>query len=106
MREKKTTRIVRQLRSGQITIPAEFRKKLGIGEASLLKLTLGEGELRIRPVELKRKAGDSPWFKQLYDLFAPVRQEAAPIAEEEVNAAIDQAVSAVREKYGRRRRRL
>ncbi len=101
---KPMTRIVRQLRSGQITIPAEFRKKLGIGEESLLQLSLAEGEIRIRPVGLARKAGDSAWFKQLYDLFAPVRQEAASLSEQEVNATIDQAVRAVREKHARRRR--
>ena len=104
MREKEPMpRIVRQLRSGQITIPAEFRKKLGIGEESLLQLTLAEGELRIRPVELTQKIGGSPWFKELYDVFAPVRQEAAALSEQEINASIDQAVSAVREKHDRRR---
>lgn len=40
----------------------------------------------------------SPWLKELYDLFAPVRQEAvaAEMSEAEINAAIDAAVRAVR----------
>ncbi len=91
-----TTRIVRQLRGGQITIPADFRKKLGIEEESLLQLTLAEGELRIRPVEVTRKAAGSPWLKELYEDFAPVREDAVGYGEEEINAEIDRAVADVR----------
>ena len=38
------------------------------------------------------------WFSQAYDLFAPVREEilASGMTEEEVNAAIDQAIAEVR----------
>ena len=44
MERKRTSKIVRQLRGGQITIPAEFRKRLGID--SLLQMTLAGDELR------------------------------------------------------------
>ena len=37
---KRMSRIVRPLRGGQITIPAEFRKELGITEESVLQVTL------------------------------------------------------------------
>ena len=97
------TRTVRQLRSGQITIPAEFRKRLGIEEESLLQMTLAEGELRIRPVEVTRKAAGSPWLKELYEQFAPAREEAAKYGEEEVNADIDQAIAEVRQSHAHSR---
>lgn len=90
------TRIVRPLRGGQITIPAEFRRQLGIGEDSVLQLSLQGKELRIRPLRLKQTADGSPWFSQLYDRFAPVRQEAARLSKEEVDVAIDEAVRATR----------
>lgn len=40
----------------------------------------------------------SPWLKELYEYYAPVRQEAIDkgYTEEEINRAIDQAVAEVR----------
>jgi len=93
------TKIVRPLRSGQITIPAEFREKLGIGPDSLLQVTLMQGELRVRPLSVRERAGGSPWLKELYDRFAPVREEAMRYKEEEIDTAIDEAVKAVRQRH-------
>jgi AbrB family looped-hinge helix DNA binding protein len=93
------TRLIRPLRSGQITIPVEFRKKLGINEESLLQLTLADGELRIRPVHVAESKESSDWLKQLYERFAPVRAEAENMSEEEIDMAIMQAVRAVREEH-------
>ena len=92
------TRIVRPLRSGQITIPAEFRKRLGITEDSVLQMILEEGQLRIRPMRVTENAAGSPWLKELYDVFAPVREEAASMSEEEIDEAIREAVAASRKK--------
>lgn len=99
MKERPMTRIVRPLRSGQLTIPAEFRRKLGIGDDTLLQVTLEGGELRVKPLHVAETAGGSPWMKQLYDLFAPVRDEASELPEQEIDAAIDQAVAAVRRRH-------
>ena len=51
-----------------------------------------------RSKRISEPAG-SPWLKELYDLFAPVRQEAASYSEDEVNTAIDEAVQAVRRSH-------
>ena len=99
MEVKNRTRVVRQLRGGQITIPAEFRKRLGITQDSLLQITLEEDELRLRPSPLTQTVNGSPWFKELYEAFAPVREEAAKYSNEEINAAIEQAVDSVRKKH-------
>ena len=101
--QERLTRIVRPLRSGQITIPAEFRRRLGITEESLLQLTLEGRELRLTPVRAAETAAGSPWLKDLYNLFAPVRAEAARYSEEEVNADIDDAIADVRAGYAARR---
>ena len=93
------TRIIRPLRGGQITIPAEFRRKLGLGPDDLLKLTLLEGELRIKPVHITETGEGSPWLKELYDLFAPVREEAKGLSEQEIDAAVDRALDAVRKRH-------
>jgi AbrB family looped-hinge helix DNA binding protein len=91
-----TTKIIRPLRGGQITIPAAFRRQLGIGDDSLLQVTLDRDELRIKPVRVTEQG--SPWFRELYELFAPVRQEAIEkgYTDEQINAWIDEAVEAVR----------
>ena len=95
---ERLTRIVRPLRSGQITIPAEFRKRLCIDQETLLRLTLEAGELRIVPVRVAERNEGPDWLDTLYELYAPVRAEvlARGIPEEEVNADIDAAIAAVR----------
>jgi len=95
------TQLVRPSQSGQITIPVEFRKELDITEDTLLQVTIADGELRLRPIDLtEHKEGNSTWLQDLYELFAPVREEAKGMGEEEINMAIDQAIRAVRGKNG------
>lgn len=98
MDDRSTTKLVRPLCGGQITIPAEFRKQLGITDTTMLRLTLAEGELRIVPVQIVVASGGSSWLRDLYELYAPVREEIRQrsIPQEEVNADIDAAISAVR----------
>jgi AbrB family looped-hinge helix DNA binding protein len=100
---KRRSKIVRSSRNGQITIPAEFRRELGIQGDTPLQLTLTDGELRIKPVPVSNADEGSPWLKELYDLFAPVREEARQFSEEEINATIDDALRAVRSSNAERR---
>jgi bifunctional DNA-binding transcriptional regulator/antitoxin component of YhaV-PrlF toxin-antitoxin module len=95
-----TSKIVRQLRNGQVTIPAAFRRRLGIDEDALLQISLVAGELRIKPVQVTERPAGSPWLKELYERFAPVREYAARYSEEEINADIDRAVANVRKQHG------
>ncbi len=92
--QKQTTKIVRQLRSGQVTIPVAFRRELGIEGEGMLQMTLKDGELRIKPLHIREASAESPWLKELDHYFAPVREEAIAqgYTEEEINAAIDEAV--------------
>ena len=93
-------KIIRPVRGGQITIPAQFRAKLGIEPETLLQVTLLQGELRIRPLNVRERVEGSPWLKELYDLFAPVRRETKKYSEEEINKTIGKAVKAVRKAHG------
>lgn len=97
---ERMTRLVRSLRGGQITIPAEFRKKLSITDETMLQITLASGELRVKPLRVTETAQGSAWLKELYDDFAPARREILEhgYTEEEINSAIDEAVAAVRNK--------
>ena len=89
------TQVVRPLRRGQITIPAEFRRRLGIGDDTLLQLTLREGKIEVTPVVAK-PAASLAWARELYAMFAPIREEAQAMDEAEIDASIDEAVDEVR----------
>jgi AbrB family looped-hinge helix DNA binding protein len=92
------TRTIKAIRSGQITIPADFRRELDITDGSLLQMTLEEDGLRITKLRTAPDTAGSPWLAELYERFAPVRQEAIDqgYTEEEINEAVDQAVAGVR----------
>ena len=47
--KKLMTKIVKPLSRGQITIPIEFRKKLGIGANTILNLALKGNKIEITP---------------------------------------------------------
>lgn len=100
------TKLVRPLRGGQITIPAEFRRSLGINEDTMLRVTLSDGELRITPVQVEEQRKGSPELWALYEYYAPVREEILTrgISEDEVNADIDAAIAAVRAEQRAKRR--
>lgn len=49
-KSKTLSRVVRVLPKGQITLPAEFRRRLKLGEDALLRLTLTDAGLRVVPV--------------------------------------------------------
>lgn len=89
------TRVVRPLWRGQLTIPAEFRRRLGIADDTLLQLTLQEGKIEITPV-VATPAAEMAWARELYAMFAPVRQEAQELEEAEIDTLIDEAVDEVR----------
>jgi len=95
---KAKTRLVRALRGGQITIPVDFRRELGIDEETLLRMTLKDGELIIKPVRVDDPPQGSPGLRELYEYFAPLRAEilASGVTEEELFADIDSAVEEVR----------
>ncbi|MDF1500061.1 MAG: AbrB/MazE/SpoVT family DNA-binding domain-containing protein [Anaerolineales bacterium] len=52
MAKDKSTRLVKPFAKGQITIPAEFRKQLGIDESTLLRLKLIGSKIEITPVRI------------------------------------------------------
>ena len=96
-------KIIRPLRNGQVTLPAEYRKRLVITADSLLEVELDGDTLHLRVVTVQKNAAGSPWFKELYELFAPQRDAAAAYTEEEIDEAIDEAVREVRAERANRR---
>lgn len=92
------SKTVHVLRGGQITIPIEFRRELGLEEGSLLEATLtDDGRLILRPIPA-HAAADNMWMQKLYEVFEPVRREIreSGISEEELDALIDESVEEAR----------
>jgi len=92
----RTSRVVRQLRHGQITIPKEFRDALNLRDDDLLQITLGEGKIEVAPAKVQPAGKGSLWLGELYDMFEPVRKETNHYSEAAINAAIDEAIEAFR----------
>lgn len=89
-------RVIKQLRHGQITIPKDLREAAGIEPGDLLAIDVVDGKLQVEPVKVTPKRKGSPWAKELYELYAPVRESLRGVPEEEINRAIDEAVREVR----------
>jgi hypothetical protein len=81
-----------------MTIPAEFRRELGVDDETMLRVTLLDGTMMVTPVRVDESRKGSPWLRELYEYFAPVREEilAQGISEEELFADIDAAIAEVR----------
>lgn len=110
---KSKGRTVRALRGGQMTIPIEIRKRLGINEHTLLSVIESDDggflvkPLVIEPVHTLANPSDSGWIKDVYAAFEPVRREIQEkgMSGEEVDDLIDEAFRDVRaELYGTRER--
>ena len=52
MTQDDTARLVKPYAKGQITIPADFRKRLGIDENSILEIRLKGTKLEISPLKV------------------------------------------------------
>lgn len=86
-------KVIRQNRNGQITLPKAMREAAHISPDDLLEVELVGRKFTIEPVRTAKRAD---WVKDLYDLFAPVREALKDVPEEEINKAIDEAVAAYR----------
>jgi AbrB family looped-hinge helix DNA binding protein len=95
MIETELTQVVKPLRRGQITIPTEFRRQLGIGDDTLLQLTLRQGKIEITPVVVT-PVSQTAWARELHAMFADVRRDAQNMTEAEIDALIDESVAEVR----------
>jgi len=52
MAKDRSTRLVKPYAKGQITIPADFRKRLGIDENTLLRLKIKGSKIEITPLKV------------------------------------------------------
>jgi bifunctional DNA-binding transcriptional regulator/antitoxin component of YhaV-PrlF toxin-antitoxin module len=99
MDEGALVKVVRPVRRGQVTLPAEFRRRLGIDDDTLLQMTLQEGKIEIVPMVVT-PVTDQIWAQAADARLAPAREVGQALDEAEIDALIDQAVDEVRSQLG------
>jgi AbrB family looped-hinge helix DNA binding protein len=77
---------------GQVTIPSEVRKELGVGTSDKIAFILDDGDVRIRPVK----------FPTLESVFGSVPSLGRPTTADldaEIEGAIEEAVAQKMERW-------
>lgn len=96
--------VLKLRKSAQLTLPAEIREALQIGEGDYLEAELVDGGVMLRPVSIVRR--EAAW-QHIRDAMATVRptpaQAAKPLEEQE--AEIQAIVDEVRRAYAAERSR-
>lgn len=81
--------LVKVIRNGQITIPKELRKALGIREGDLLEITLNNAELRVTPkTPVDKEVAQDEFFR----LVEKMRRNVKDVDPAKLDAAIEEAV--------------
>lgn len=84
--------LVRMLRGGQVTLPAEARKALKLSEGDYLDLEVNDGALTLKPVTVIDRAGAD---RQLDAILSRVKY-AGPEPEPSEEAVMDMVVEEIR----------
>jgi hypothetical protein len=81
-----------------ILLPGDILRAAGLATETLLEVHVENGELRLIPASANAPEQRSNPFGDLYDYFAPVREDllASGITDEELDAEIDAAIAEVR----------
>lgn len=91
MEDRSLARVLSRLRGGQVCLPGEFRRRLGMDEGALLLLSLKEDKIEIVPVDTETIA-EMGWTRELYAMLKLDGQEDPRTKEAEIDALIDEAL--------------
>ena len=96
--------LVRMLRGGQVTLPAEARKALKLSEGDYLDLEVQGGTLTLKPVTVvdRREAGRK--LDQILGQVTYAGPEPRPSEDEVMDVVVDE-IRAVRTKHAKSRSR-
>jgi hypothetical protein len=94
---------IRVLPDGTVTLPPDVVHAAGFSEGETLSLHVDRGELRLIPASQPANALRKQPLRDLYNYFAPVREEVleSGISEDELNDLIDEAIAASRRERSR-----
>jgi AbrB family looped-hinge helix DNA binding protein len=94
--------LVRMLRGGQITLPAEARKALKLSEGDYLDLEVQGSTLLLKPVTVVDRAEADRQLDVILSRVKYVGQEPEP-SEDELMDVVVSEIRAVRDKYAKSR---
>jgi AbrB family looped-hinge helix DNA binding protein len=96
--------LVRMLRGGQVTLPAEARKALKLNEGDYLDLEVTGGTLTLKPVSVIDRAEADRRLDTILSRVQYVGPEPAPAEDEMMDMVVDE-IRAVRDKHAKSRSR-
>jgi AbrB family looped-hinge helix DNA binding protein len=96
--------LVRMLRGGQVTLPAEARKALRLSEGDYLNLEVQNGTLTLKPVQVVDRAEADRQLDQILSRVTYTGPEPEP-SEDEVMDMVSDEIRAVRAKHAKSRTR-
>jgi AbrB family looped-hinge helix DNA binding protein len=93
------TPLIKVIRHGQITLPAEFREVLELHEGDYLEAELEKGKIVLKPAVVMNRAEAK---RRLQALLDKVQARNEGISEEEVERDIAEAIQEVRREKRRK----
>jgi AbrB family looped-hinge helix DNA binding protein len=96
--------LVRMLRGGQVTLPAEARKALNLSEGDYLDLTVEGSTLTLKPVTVTERAEADRQLDQILSRVTYTGPQPEP-TEDALMDMVTEEVRAVREKHAKSRTR-
>jgi AbrB family looped-hinge helix DNA binding protein len=96
--------LVRMLRGGQVTLPAEARKALKLSEGDYLDLEVTDGTVTLKPVTVIDRAEADRQLGAILGRVRYVGPEPRPSEEETMDMVVDE-VRAVRARHAKSRSR-
>ena len=96
--------LVRMLRGGQLTLPAEARKALKLSEGDYLDLEVKGGVVTLKPVTVVDRAEADRQLDTILSRVRYVGPEPQPSEEEVMDMVVDE-IRAVRAKHAKSRTR-
>lgn len=96
--------LVRMLRGGQVTLPAEARKALKLSEGDYLDLEVQDGTLTLKPVTVVDRAEADRQLDKILGRVTYIGPEPEPAEDEVMDMVVDE-IRAVRAKHAKSRTR-
>lgn len=95
--------VLKLRKSAQLTLPAEIREALKVGEGDYLEAELVEGGVMLRPVSIVRREGAWERIRAAMATVRPTPEQAGK-SQEQLEAEIQAVVDEVRQDYAAERR--
>ena len=96
--------LVRMLRGGQVTLPAEARKALKLSEGDYLDLEVSDGTMTLKPVTVVDRANADRQLDRILTRVQYTGPESEPSEDETMDMVVDE-IRAVRAKHVKSRSR-